>query len=252
MTVLTEADHTFFKENGYIVRSDLLSDADTARFNELFDHDRTAYRYRWHTYGFRQHVNYDALVTSPEFDEVVRHPKVFSAIEELMGGKTCFGEIGARYMSEYEGELHRGWHRDRPHWWGHAYRMDYIQFMLYLTDVGPETHCFSISPESINEPVVEEKEKQVKKGGIVDIEGPAGTVCLFNVAVLHTATARATTKERKTLQIYYGHRDRAPLANDSVIPPRFWKLDPDAETRAFYGNLNEVTRLYADSFGVEE
>ena len=169
-----------------------------------------------------------------------------------MGGKTCFGEIGARHMAEYEGELHRSWHRDRPHWPEHVYRMNYIQLMLYLTDVGPDTHCFSISPESIDAPVLEDREEQLARGGIVDIEGPAGSVCLFNVSVLHTATTRTTSQERKTLQIYYGHRDRAPLANDSVIPPRFWKHDPDLETRAFYGNLNEVTRIYMKSFGVDD
>ena len=252
MTVLSEADHSFFKENGYILRTDLLSEEDLARFIHIYDRDRSEYSYRWHPYSYHQRANYDVLVTSPEFDEAVRHTRVFAAIGELMGGKTCFGEFGARYMGEYDGELHRGWHRDRPHWPEHAYRMDYIQFMLYLTDVGPDTHCFSISPESSADPVLKEPEDQLSRGGIVDIEGPAGSVCLFNVAVLHTATTRKTTKERKTLQIYYGHRDRAPLANDSVIPPRFWKHDPDPETRAFYGNLNEVTRIYMRSFGVED
>jgi hypothetical protein len=252
MAVLSESDHSFFKENGYILRSDLLSEADLDRFKRIFDRDKSEYGYRWHRYSYHQSANYDALVTSPEFDEVVRHGRVFAAIGELMGGKTCFGEIGARHMAEYEGELHRSWHRDRPHWPEHVYRMNYIQLMLYLTDVGPDTHCFSISPESIDAPVLEDREEQLARGGIVDIEGPAGSVCLFNVSVLHTATTRTTSQERKTLQIYYGHRDRAPLANDSVIPPRFWKHDPDLETRAFYGNLNEVTRIYMKSFGVDD
>jgi hypothetical protein len=73
---------------------------------------------------------------------------------------------------------------------------------------------------------------------------------LFNVAVLHSATTRPTTADRKTLQIYYGHRDHAPLANDSVIPPLLWQHG-DEETQAFYSNLNDVSRLYAQSFGIE-
>jgi hypothetical protein len=128
--------------------------------------------------------------------------------------------------------------------------MDYIQSMLYLTDVTSNTHCFSLSPESIEQPVLQEQDEQLKRGGIVDILGPAGTVCLFNVSVLHTATTRTTATERKTVQTYYGHRDRAPLANDSVIPPRLWKDDSDPETRAFFGNLNDVTKIYSDAFGV--
>ena len=35
-----------------------------------------------------------------------------------MGGALCFGEIGLRFMGPYDGPLHRGWHRDRPHWAG--------------------------------------------------------------------------------------------------------------------------------------
>ena len=40
----------------------------------LFDTDRTNFRYFWHDYGHHQYVNYDALVTTPRFDELIRHP----------------------------------------------------------------------------------------------------------------------------------------------------------------------------------
>tara|TARA_B100001123_G_C15256053_1_gene1004692 strand:- start:529 stop:1284 length:756 start_codon:yes stop_codon:yes gene_type:complete len=251
MSVLTQADQDFFNQNGYIVRTDLISSKDLGTFLDTFDTDRSDYSYRWHRYGYHQSANYDALVTSPGYDRVVRHPPILEAAVELMGGPLSFGEIGARHMGPYEGSLHRSWHRDRPHWSEHPYRMDYIQSMVYLTDVDESTHCFSISPEGIDQPVLEDNEAQLKRGGIVDIHGPAGTVCLFNVAVLHTATTRPTESERKTTQTYYGHRDRKFLANDSIIPPRLWKHDPDPETRAFYSNLNDVSKLYNEAFGIE-
>ena len=251
MTTLSPADHEHFRTHGYLVRDDLLAAAELAAFQELFDRDRAERRYRWHPYGYHQQANYDALVTSPEFDRIVRHPEILAAIVELMGGPVCFGEIGARYMGPYDGAPHHGWHRDRPHWPAHPLRMDYIQLMLYLTDVDAGTHCFSLSPESVEAPVLEDHEAQLQRGGCTDIHGKAGTVCLFNVAVLHTATTRPTQAERKTVQVYYGHRGRAPLANDSVIPVTL-SASPDAETRAFYGNLNEVTRLYRRAFGLDE
>ena len=161
--------------------------------------------YRWHKYGHHQVANYDALVTTLQFDRVIRHPQILDAIVELMGGAVCFGEIGARLMQSYEGEPHQRWHRDKPHDMDHPLRMQYIQLMIYLTDVDDATHCFSLSPESTEDPVLEDTEAQLQRGGCVDIHGLAGTVCLFNVAVLHTATTRATKAERKTLQIYYGH-----------------------------------------------
>ena len=251
MSILTQSDLDFFRQNGYIVRSDLLSADETRAFGELFDDDRATHGYRWHAYGHHQTANYDALVTSPGFDDLVRHPLIMRAIDELMGGPTCFGEIGARFMGSYDGELHHNWHRDKAHWPRHALRMDYLQSMVYLTDVDATTHCFSLSPESIDEPVVEDREAQLERGGVVDIHGPAGTVCLFNVSVLHTATTRSTQTDRKTVQTYYGHRQRPYLANDSIIPPRFSQYDPDPETRAFYGNLNEVTSLYMRGFGID-
>ena len=87
------------------------------------------------------------------------------------------------------------------------------------------------------------------RGGVHDLHGPAGTCALFNVSVLHTATTRPTQAIRKTAQIYYGHRDRAPLANDSGIPATLWRDHPDAETRAFYGVLNQRTKMYMAAFG---
>ena len=68
----------------------------------MFDADRANHRYFWHAYGHHQQANYDALITSPRFDELIRHPRILPAIEELMGGPVCFGEIGLRYMGPYD------------------------------------------------------------------------------------------------------------------------------------------------------
>jgi hypothetical protein len=253
MDTLTPRNLEFFRQHGYVTLPDLLSLKETTSFLKLFDDDREHHRYRWHQYGHHQSANYDALVTTPAFDRVVRHPLILETIVELMGGPVCFGEIGARYMGPYEGEgVHQGWHRDRPQAQDHPLRMDYIQLMVYLTDVDESTHCFSISPEAIADPLIQDNPAQLERGGCHDIHGPAGTVCLFNVSVLHTATTRPTQADRKTLQIYYGHLGGAPLANDSVIPAAFWKDHPDADVRAMYGNLNEVTRLYARAFGIND
>ena len=75
-----------------------------------------------------------------------------------------------------------------------------------------------------------------------------GQIGLFNSAILHTATTRPTDSTRKSVQIYYGHLDKPYLANDSVIPPIFWRDHPDPETRRFYGNLNERTRTFMRAF----
>ena len=245
---MDQADRDFFAANGFINLGKLLEGEDLEHFRAMFDADMEQYPYFWHRYGHHQEANYEALITSPQFDELIRHPKIYPKIEALMGGPLCFGEIGLRLMRAYDGQLHQGWHRDRPHWHEHPLRMDYIQLMVYLSDVDEGTHCFSLSPESIDQEVQQDQGEQIARGGEYHLHGPAGTCALFNVAVLHTPTTRSTTAERRTVQIYYGHRDRAPLANDSSIPSAFWRDSADGEKRGFYGVLNERTKKYMAAF----
>ena len=245
---MKQEDLEFFRQNGFINLGRIFTDDEVDHFHHLFDEDRRQYPYFWHPYGHHQAANYDGLITTPAFDGLIRHPRVYGTILELMGGPVCFGEIGLRFMGPYKGEFHQGWHRDKVHWFDHPLRMDYIQLMVYFTDVDESTHCFSISPEAIDQPVLKENGAQLERG-VYDLHGPSGTCALFNVSVLHTATTRPTRAVRKTAQIYYGHRDRDPLANDSGIPATFWRDSEDPETRAFYGVLNERTRIYMAAFG---
>ena len=226
----------------------MLTDEEVAHFVGVFDRDRVDEVHSWRPYENHQVINCDALVTSPEFDGLIRHPKVLPVVEALMGRLICFSEICVRHMVAYDGEPHQQWHKDRPHWPEHPLRMDYIQLMVYLTDVDETTHCFSISPESIHDPIVD-TEAQLERAGSRDLYGPAGTAILFNVSLRHTATVRPTQRERKTAQIYYGHRDRTYLSEDSVIPTAFWRDHTDPDVRAFYGNLNERTRVYLAALG---
>lgn len=239
-----------FAQNGFVDLGQVLDQAEVAHFLALFKADRENYPYFWHPYGHHQQANYDALITTPAFDKLIRHPRILPVIESLMGGPVCFGEIGLRRMPPYSGsgEPHQQWHRDRAHLASHPLRLDYLQLMVYLTDVDAGTHCFSLSPESIHERVATDNAEQLRRG-VYDLHGPAGTCALCNAAILHTATTRPTRRERKTVQIYYGHRDRPPLANDSAIPATLWRDHEDDETRAFYGVLNERTRLMMAAFG---
>ena len=246
---MNQQERDFFAQNGFVNLGQLLDTTEVAYFHDLFEQDLKTHPYFWHHYGHHQHANYDALVTTPKFDELIRHPKIMPTIEELMGGPTCFGEIGLRWMGPYDGQFHQGWHRDKPHWPEHPLRMDYIQLMVYLSDVNENTHCFSISPEALDQPILKEKDAQLARGGVYDLHGPAGTCALFNVSVLHTATTRPTQAIRKTVQIYYGHRQRPYLANDSAIPATLWRDHSDAETRGFYGVLNQRTHTLMAAFG---
>jgi ectoine hydroxylase-related dioxygenase (phytanoyl-CoA dioxygenase family) len=237
-----------FQDNGLLNMGKVLDGDELDHFRKMFQDDMSGFPNFWRAYGHHQVANYDALISSPQFDELIRHPKIFPTIEALMGDPVCFGEIGLREMQAYDGEAHQCWHRDKPHWDEHPLRMDYMQLMVLLSDTDETTHCFSISPESIHEPVIEEHEAQFERNGQYDFHAAAGTCILFNPSLLHTATTRPTKAVRKTVQIYYGHRDRPYLANDSAIPATLWRDHPDPETRGFYGVLNERTKIYLAAY----
>ena len=238
------AEYETFRKQGYVELPGFVTPRELELMLKLFDNDYKQFGWNWRPFGASQIINCDALATSPAIDDTIRHPRVFPIIKELMGGPIVFSEICLRHMPTRKSELHRAWHRDRAHFVEHPLRLDYIQLMIYLTDVHEGTHCFSISPESHDAPILREKE-QLERGGVVDLHGPAGTAILFNASVLHTATTRPTEIERKSIQIYYGHADRAVLSNDSFVPQALWRDHVEAATREFYGKLNEKTRLFA-------
>ena len=66
-------------------------------------------------YSHHLFANYDPLISSPQIEEFIRHPKIITIIQILMGEKFCINQIGLRIMYLYGGEYHHDWHRDRSH-----------------------------------------------------------------------------------------------------------------------------------------
>ena len=95
--------------------------------------------------------------------------------------------------------------------------------MLYLTDVSERSPCFSISPEDCTRPVLPIAE-QLAMHGFHDVRGPAGTCLLFNVSLVHRASvcvqgASGSSTGRKSVQIYYGHRE---CQSGDMGTPKSW------------------------------
>ena len=236
---MDQADYDFFRANGYLVLGKVLSDGEVTRFVRDFDRNHGECAYLWRYLGTDTHQtgNCDALPSWVELDDIVRHRLILPVVHELMDDTLSILEVSARHMDIHPGpvKVAQQWHRDTPHLESHPLRMDYIQAMVYLTDVSEGSHCFTISPESVDDPVLD-RDEQLSYRGMKYLHGPAGTVILFNASVMHTATVRATPFERKTIQIYYCHRD-AKLGKLELYNLR---ADP-SETRDLAGS--ETDRL---------
>ena len=75
----------------------------------------------------------------------------------------------------------KGWHRDLIRDYNRRMEIEYVSVIYYLTDVGPDDHCFSIVPET-HARLVDMRPEDVTPGSEVDVTGPAGTaLVLFGV-----------------------------------------------------------------------
>ena len=117
------------------------------------------------------------------------------------------------------------------------------RLMVYLEDVNDTTHSFAVSPQAFDQEFLD-PEAQLNRGGIHDLYGSAGTAILFNITRLHTVTVRPTQSERKSVQIYYGHRHREFLSHQSFVPAQLWRDHQEEEVRGFYGVLNGKTQEF--------
>ena len=259
---MKQEDYDFFKENGYLSLGKILGDDEVTRFAGLFDRNRRDYSRFWRDNGIWQTQHCDSLLTAPEFDGLIRHPRAMEALGALMGGPVCFSEICLRHMGPYAGEplesmrtwdgqVGRRWHRDGGQdlmWPEHPLRLGYVQLMVYLADVDETTHSFAISPQAFDQEILD-AEAQLERGGSRELHGRAGTAILFNVSRLHTVTVRPTRAQRKSVQVYYGHRDGPVLSQYTTIPTGLWRDHPDPDVRGFYSLLNTRSRKFAKAFG---
>ena len=230
----------FFRDNSYVILPDLLPPALVAELNAAIDRDHAERAYFWDSEVSRNGTS-NLLLTEPIFERTVRHPDVLPLVEALMGGPVCFEELSVQITRPSTEAKPTGWHRDCGHCMEHPLHLDYPQIIYYLTDVGEGDHHFTISPEPAGGDVLDTP-AQLAQGGSLPFRGRAGSGILFNAATLHGATLAQTTRERRILQVYYGHPNRSSLSQVTLMPPRLWRDDPDPEVRRFYGKLNRYTQ----------
>ncbi|MDX1933481.1 MAG: phytanoyl-CoA dioxygenase family protein [Capsulimonadales bacterium] len=240
----------FFRENSYVVLPNLLSPDEVRAIHEAIDRDRSENPFLWWFQG-NPNCGCNLLLTEPAVDVAFRPPAVLELLDALMGSEYVFEESAVQITEPSEVEKPTGWHRDRAHWPEHPYGLDYPQLIVYLTDVDETTHCFTLSPEVAgSEPVP--LEEQLRRRGTVHFHGRAGTAIFFNCAIYHGLTMRKTPHQRRILQVYYGHPDREPINDATILPPRLRRNAPDERTRRFYGKPNRLTRVLLRSLGVSD
>jgi hypothetical protein len=272
-----------FAQTGFANLGQILTPQELAHYTDAFDKSRLTLDQFWIGNGIWQTELQQPLMACKEFDGLLMHPKVLAPLRLLAGGEVCIEDVALRHMGPYNGReipgmtswepegaaieggvpekvrgvgnVGRRWHRDGDGglaWDGHPLGVAYFQLMVYLADVTDDTHSFAVSPQPVGTPLLDgegelDHAAQLARGGLHNLNGPAGTALLFNIDRLHTVCVRQTTAERKSLQAYYGHahvRRRAPEVAPHpgrltlCVPPRLWRDHTDPAVREFFGGCS--------------
>ena len=96
---MKQNDYEFFKENGYLSLGKILNDEEVARFADVFERERRDFSRFWTDNGIWQIQYCHSLLTAPELDEIIRHPKVMEPLKVLMGDEVCFAQIHLNHIA---------------------------------------------------------------------------------------------------------------------------------------------------------
>ena len=242
----------FFKENGYLVVPDALSDEEVKSINEAIDRDLVENPVMWidrGQTGRRQNVH--ALLACPEMDVTMRPPTLLPVMNAIMGQDISAEEHSVMLRAPNpDGDTQCRWHRDANRDnigdAGPPYYTRYLSVVFYLTDVDDTTHTFSVLPgtaQSTERHPLEAYDLSTAQ----HLVGPAGTAILFNAATFHAGNVRRTTSERRTIHIYCGRTTDRYLSNHTIFPRRLWEGKDDA-TQRYYSRPNPITQLLIDRF----
>ena len=238
----------FFKENGYLVVPEALTERELSVINQAIDRDLVENESMWRGEKNGRYQNVHILLAHPEFDITMRPPKLLPLMEAIMGSDLCAEEHSVMLRAPNPaGPTECSWHRDstRPAA-APPYFTRYLSVVFYLTDVDDTTHTFSILPGTAQSPDLAPIESYDLETA-VHITGPAGTAALFNASTFHAGNVRQTTVERRTIHIYCGYSTDRYLSNHTIFPRRLWQ-GKDSSTQQYYSRPNPITQLLLERF----
>ena len=100
--------------------------------------------------------------------------------------------------------------------------IEYLSVIYYLTDVGPEDHCFSIVPET-HARLVDLRPEEITPGSEVDVTGPAGTAIVFHGRAIHAGKHKPASRQRRTVHISYWSAGKPRAQEWTPIPRRLYE-----------------------------
>ena len=232
-----------FNQQGFLRVENALSAEQVATFNAAVDRHLEAYPGDWIELSDSFSEGTNVLPHTSDFDEAIENPITLDILRAHIGEQITFEEfaIMLRNPTANLNEV-KGWHRDIIREYERRMEIDAVSVMMYLSDVGPSDHCFSIVPET-HERLVDVNPLDVPPDAGVDVIGPAGTAVIFHARAIHTGRLKETSTQRRTLQAYYSAWRDQRTAEWSEIPPRLYQKQDPALPPRFYAKWNQTNIL---------
>ena len=73
---MKQEDYKFFQDHGYVSLGKILTNQELEFYSEIFEPDWSEAKDFWREFGHHQTINCDVLVSSPEVDGIIRHPRI--------------------------------------------------------------------------------------------------------------------------------------------------------------------------------
>lgn len=218
-TDLDEAEATFARD-GFLVVPNALSPSLVRTLDTAFEAHAHDHPEDWAHFSESFITAPDVLPRTEAFDAAIENPVLYPLLERLVGADFAFEELSLmrRKPTDNVGEL-KGWHRDIIRAHERRFEIDVVSVVYYLTDVGPQDHCFSIVPGT-HGPKADLRPDDIRPGMEFDALGPAGSAFVFHARCIHAGKLKLGSRERRTLHLYFGKASLPRTSEWTEIPPR--------------------------------
>lgn len=211
----------FFKENGFVVFEDVLTDEDIANFLKAYDECIKEGKIKWKEEVAYESIN-DAIFLHPTFEKYVKDKRLVNIAETLLGTEIELqhSKINDKPRLKKEGETKEAveWHQDFP-FFPHT-NFDMLAPTIHFDDEDEGSGALKMIPGSHksqfshvkNGEFIYKCSEEIPTEKAVTLTGKKGMITAHHGLTLHASAPRNKGEHRRTMVYQYRARDAIQIA----------------------------------------
>ena len=260
--MITEAQITQYREDGYTVYPNFLSREDVARLlaeveaiiegNTLANHDKTRMEMEPNQppNGTRVRRLYEPCTYYPLFKAFSQSNKLLACIEQLLGPDLLFHYSKLNMKPPEIGSVVE-WHQDLSYY--PLTNRDSLAVLLYLDDADAENGCLQVLPCQHEQALLSHSQDGYFQGKVTEtvdsskavlVEGISGTAIFMHCMTPHASTTNRSNRPRRKLILSYRAADAFPIFCGDMTN------NAEAHVRLVRGRQPQVARFTMTEFPI--